>query len=129
MGLASAPVWSDAEAETFARTAVQPAPVEPFMLEAARRTPGQARERFFANALFEPGDDQRRIAETAQTPLAIVNGADDPFLNHAYFPTLRYANLWRGQVFSLEGLGHAPFWQAPAVFDPLLAAFVAETMG
>jgi len=128
MALASARDWSEADTQAYARaTAGEGAPFEPFILEAARRTPGIAREVFFADALFGQVDDQRKIAETAATPLAIVNGADDAFINAAYFDTVAYANLWRGQVFRLAGLGHAPFWQAPEVFDPLLAAFVAET--
>jgi pimeloyl-ACP methyl ester carboxylesterase len=30
-------------------------------------------------------------------------------------------------VFSLDGVGHAPFWQAPDRFNPLLKRFVGET--
>jgi pimeloyl-ACP methyl ester carboxylesterase len=125
MGLTGARDWSETDAVAFARAAA--APFAPFMLEAARRADGAAREAMVADALAGGADDQRRIAESAEIPLAIVNGADDAFLNQGYFDTVAYANLWDGHVFSLDGLGHAPFWRAPDRFNPLLERFVAET--
>ena len=127
MALASTRSWSDADAEAYARTTIGlGAPFELFMLAAARRTHDVAREIFFADALSGKVD-QRRTAETATTPLAIVNGADDAFLNAGYFDSLTYANLWDGKVHSLAGVGHAPFWEAPEQFNPLLQRFVEET--
>jgi pimeloyl-ACP methyl ester carboxylesterase len=127
MGLTGARDWSAADAETFARAAATP--FEPFMLEAALRADGAAREAMLADALAGGAEDQRRIAETSAVPLAIVNGAEDSFINGDYFATVAYANLWAGRVHSLAGVGHAPFWEAPARFNPLLERFVAETAG
>ena len=127
MALASSGNWTDKDAETYARaTAGANAPFEPFMLKAARRTHGIARETFFANALSGGAEDQRKIVETSMIPLAIVNGSDDAFINGAYFATLHYANLWDGEVHVLKGVGHAPFWEAPDAFNPLLGRFAAE---
>ncbi len=127
MALAGAGEWTADETEAYARaTAGAGAPFEPFMLAAAARTPGLARQTFFANALSGTVDDQRRIAETSKVPLAIVNGAEDAFINAAYFDTVRYANLWDGKVHRLAGVGHAPFWQAPERFYPLLERFVRD---
>ncbi|MDR3510936.1 MAG: alpha/beta hydrolase [Caulobacteraceae bacterium] len=127
MALSSARDWSDADAETWARvTAGAQGASAPFMLAAARRAAGLAREIFFADALAGRADDQRQIAETATVPLAIVNGADDPFVNIPYFDTVRYANLWSGEVHNLAGVGHAPFWEAPERFNPLLERFLAD---
>ncbi len=128
MALSSTKAWSETDAEVYAHVTAGPeAAFEPFMLAAARRAHGAAREIFFANALAGVVDDQRQIAETAKIPLAIVNGAEDPFLNAGYFDTLRYANLWDGEVHRLAGLGHAPFWEAPERFNPLFERFVTET--
>lgn len=124
MALTGAAEWSPADAEAFAREGAQP--FEPFMLDDALRTDGRARATMLADALAGGAGDQRRIAETAPTPLAIVNGADDAFVNTDYLATIAYANLWRGQVFNLPGLGHAPFWQAPERFNPLLEQFIAD---
>ncbi len=126
MALAGSDRWGEGDAEDYARaTAGTDAPFEQFMLEAARRTHNIARSTVFAAA----SDDQRRIAETSAAPLAIVNGAEDAFINGDYFATVAYANLWDGRVHSLEGIGHAPFWEAPERFNPLLERFVAETAG
>jgi pimeloyl-ACP methyl ester carboxylesterase len=125
MGLTGASVWTEADAEAFARAGAQP--YEPFMLDDARRTDGRARQTMLADALAGGVADQRAIAESAKTPLAIVNGAADAFLDIAYFDTIAYANLWGGRVFNLAGVGHAPFWQAPEQFNPLLERFVRET--
>lgn len=127
MALSGGGDWAEGDAETWAATtAGAPGARAPFMTEAARRTPGEARSVFFADALAGNPDDQRRIVETSTVPLAIVNGAGDPFINHGYFDTLRYANLWSGRVHSLEGLGHAPFWEAPERFNPILERFLAD---
>jgi pimeloyl-ACP methyl ester carboxylesterase len=127
MALSSQNQWSEADAEAWARATVGPnAPCPPALIEAARRTPGEAREIFFADALSGKVDDQRAIAETSTVPLAIVNGADDPFINPDYFATVRYANLWSGEVHRLAGLGHAPFWEAPDRFNPLFERFLAD---
>lgn len=124
MALAGSDAWGEGDAEAYARaTAGAGAPFEPFMLEAARRTHNIARSTVFASA----AGDQRRIVETAAVPLAIVNGAEDAFINAAYFDAVDYANLWENHVFSLEGVGHAPFWEAPEPFNPLLERFMAQT--
>jgi pimeloyl-ACP methyl ester carboxylesterase len=125
MGLTGARDWADADAEAFARAAAKP--FAPFMLDDARRTDGRAREIMVADALAGGVPDQRRIAETASVPIAVVNGAEDPFVNVDYCASVNYANLWGGQVFNLAGVGHAPFWEAPARFNPLLERFAAET--
>jgi pimeloyl-ACP methyl ester carboxylesterase len=127
MALAGSADWAEGDAEAYARsTGGESAAFEPFMLESAQRTHPIARSIFFADALAG-GADQRHLVETAKVPLAIVNGAEDAFINGDYFATVDYANLWDGQVFSLDGLGHAPFWEAPERFNPLLERFVAET--
>lgn len=126
MALSSTGRWSDADAETYARVTARPQ--APFMLAAARRTDGIAREIFFANALSGKAGDQRKLVETSKVPLAIVNGGEDPFVNAAYFDTLHYANLWDGKVHVLAGVGHAPFWEAPGLFNPLLERFASDAV-
>ncbi|PHM27793.1 alpha/beta fold hydrolase [Xenorhabdus budapestensis] len=102
------------------------APHEPFILEAVARTDGLSRQYMFEAFTSPQATDQKLLAETSKIPLAIVNGAGDPFINAEYVENLNYQNLWQDQVFSLVGVDHAPFWEAPARFNPVLSDFLSD---
>jgi pimeloyl-ACP methyl ester carboxylesterase len=99
---------------------------EPFLRDAVARSDGRFRKRLFEAARAGEGVDQRQIVESSPVPLAVVNGGVDPFVNLDYFDTVAYANLWEGRCHRLSGLGHAPFWEAPRDFDPVLARFLRD---
>lgn len=127
LGLAGQEVFSEEDADSYAHaTCGANAPFEDFLLAAARRTDGRARAMMVGAFAGGVGADQRRIVETSNVPLAIVNGGDEPFVNNAFVKSVGYANLWDGQVHILEGVGHAPFWEAPDRFDPIFARFLAD---
>jgi pimeloyl-ACP methyl ester carboxylesterase len=98
--------------------------VDPHLLAMVRRTDGRAREIMFGSVVAGAPLDERAIVAGLGVPLAIVNGADDPFIRPAYFDTLSAPTLWRGQTLRIPGAGHAPFRQAPAAFNAELAAFL-----
>lgn len=100
------------------------APHEPFMIEAVIRTEGLARQYMFEAFLSPQATDQKLLAETSQVPLAIVNGADDPYINLDYINGLSYRNLWKGKVVNLAVVGHAPFWETPELFNSILIEFL-----
>ncbi|WP_258087203.1 alpha/beta fold hydrolase [Xenorhabdus bovienii] len=119
--------FTDEDVKNFAReTNGVYAPHEPFMIEAVARTDGLARQYMFEASVSPQATDQKLLAETSEVPLAIVNGAGDPFINHDYINGLNYKNLWKGQVFNLAGVDHAPFWEAPDIFNPILAEFLKD---
>ena len=127
MGLVGQEVFSEAEAHTFARvTCGANAPFEDFLFAAAKRTDGRARALMLGAFAGGLGADQLKIVESANIPLAIVNGGDDPFVNNGFVESVGYANLWDGQVHILAGVGHAPFWEAPHRFNPIFARFLAD---
>ena len=129
MDLVGKSEFSDAEADIFARHALGiNAPFEPFVLDAVRRADGRARHLMINAVLSGWGTDQLRLAETLDKPLAIVSGGDEPFVNNDYLQRIRYAHLWDGRVHILPGIGHAPFWEAPALFDPLLSRFLTDVL-
>lgn len=97
---------------------------EDFMRRAVRRTDGRARRIMMDAAVAGRHVDQRTLVETSPVPLAVVTGADEPFVNNAYLATLNYANLWENQIHVIGGSGHAPFRDAREAFDPLLARFL-----
>jgi pimeloyl-ACP methyl ester carboxylesterase len=118
-GLTGKQHLSEADIEGFVQ-AIFGESAEPFLRDAVARTDNR-----FRKILFE-GEraDQRLSVESSPVPLAVVNGAADGIVNLDYFDTIRYANLWEGQCHRLAGLGHAPFWEAPEDFDPVLERFL-----
>ena len=72
------------------------------------------------------GCDQQEVAIHSSVPLAIVNGGGEPFVNNAFVTSLAYENLWEETVHILPGIGHAPFWEAPDLFDPYLERFLGD---
>lgn len=129
MGLAGKRDFTPEECEIYARaTAGINAPYEPFLLEAVIRTDGRARETMLGAFAMGIGESQEEIVATSPTPLAIVNGGDEPFANNEFVRGQRYAALWEDTVHILPGLGHAPFWEDPSAFDPHLARFLGDVL-
>ncbi|MCC7253548.1 alpha/beta hydrolase [Hyphomicrobium sp.] len=95
-----------------------------FLRMRVRRTDGLARKLMFSSALAGVGVDQRLVAAEPSRPFAVVHGADDPFVRLDYLRSLHYGRLWRSEVVVLEQVGHAPHWQAPDFFTPILLAFL-----
>ena len=54
--------------------------------------------------------------------VAIVNGENDPFVRLSYFEALHYGALWE-HCHVVPGVGHAPFWERPDLFNPMLSRF------
>jgi pimeloyl-ACP methyl ester carboxylesterase len=99
---------------------------EPFLRHAVARADSCFRKRLFEAARAGEGVDQRLVVESSTVPLAVVNGGADRIVNLDYFDTVAYANLWEGRCHRLSGLGHAPFWEAPGTFDPVLERFLND---
>jgi pimeloyl-ACP methyl ester carboxylesterase len=116
---------SKAEIEGFIR-AIFGGSAEPFLRDAVARADGRFRKRLFEAARAGDGVDQRLIVETSPVPLAVVNGGADSLVKLDYFDTVAYANLWEERCHRLTGLGHAPFWEAPDVFNPVMERFLQD---
>jgi pimeloyl-ACP methyl ester carboxylesterase len=99
---------------------------EASLRHAVARADGRFRKRLFEAARAGEGVDQRLIVESSLVPLAVVNGVTDRFVNLDYFDTVAYANLWEGRCHRLSRVGHAPFWEAPGDFNPILARFLQD---
>ena len=97
----------------------------PHLRAAILRTDGRARAGIFRSLMRGDHGDQRRIVETSEIPLAIVNGDNDPFVRTRYFAKPHYANLWSGTCHTIPG-GHAPFIANAASFDDLLQRFAVD---
>jgi pimeloyl-ACP methyl ester carboxylesterase len=125
MHLAGQRDFSDEEADVYAHaTCGINAPYEAFLLNAVKRTEGQARKNMFAAFVAGLGCDQQQLVQTNKTPLAIINGADEPFVNNDFVKSLAYANLWENKIHLLNNIGHAPFWEMPDQYNPILKRFL-----
>ncbi|WP_158806935.1 alpha/beta fold hydrolase [Beijerinckia sp. L45] len=96
----------------------------PDLVAAIQRTDGAARAQMMANGLGGVGRNAQDLVERDPRPLAVLHGAEDPFVSLAYLANLAYRNLWRGQVQVLPGIGHAAHWQDPKIFNALLLSFL-----
>ena len=122
MKLAGQQHLAPSEIDAFCE-AIFGAPIPVVFRRAMQRADGLARKTIFEAARSGVGVDQRSLVENLDVPLAVVNGSQDPFVNLDYFEAPKYANLWEGRCHRLPGLKHAPFWEAPDVFDDLLGRF------
>jgi pimeloyl-ACP methyl ester carboxylesterase len=124
-GAASKQDISEAEVKTLVQNIFGDSS-EAFLRETVVRADGRFRTRLFEAARAGEGVDHRLIVESSTVPLAVVNGGSDGLVNLDYFDTVAYANLWEDRCHRLRGLGHAPFWEAPAEFDPVLERFLND---
>ena len=121
---------SEAEAAAYAPLLYGRGTAIPAFHQAAIRcTDGRARRIMVEAFLAGQGHDQRRAAAHSPVPLAVVSGSAEPFVDNAYLEGLTYRNLWDGRVHIFDGLGHAPFFEAPERFDPLLGRFLGDVYG
>jgi pimeloyl-ACP methyl ester carboxylesterase len=124
MQLTGKRLFSPGDVSEYAReTTGTPAP---FIETAVRRCDGRARELMMAAALAGRGADQRRVAATTKVPIAVISGADEPFVDNDYLRRFPYGNLWDNQVHVIEGAAHAPFIDRPRQFNALFARFLAD---
>ena len=100
----------------------------PFMVDAVKRTDGRARAIMIADAQAGGASDQKEIARSTTAPLAIVNGADEPFVSNAYLQNLGFKHLWGGGPHFVDNAGHAPFWEQPSVFNALFERFLQDVL-
>jgi pimeloyl-ACP methyl ester carboxylesterase len=107
-------------AACFARGAT----VEDQTVADIRRTDPRVRPSLFASMMGGAYRDEVEVLERTPMPVAILHGAGDQLVNLAYLQTLRLPTLWRGAVQIIEGAGHSPHLESPAVFDRLLGELV-----
>jgi pimeloyl-ACP methyl ester carboxylesterase len=116
--------FTEDEIDAYAR-ATCGEPFEPFLREAVARTDGRARATMMTSAMSGAGADQKALVETDPRPIAVVSGANEPFVNNAYLQALAWKNLWQGRVHIIEGAGHAPFWEQKEQFNTIVLAFLS----
>lgn len=113
------------EIERFARACVG-SKYAPQCFDMIARTHIHARPVLARAMMAGAGIDQRWIVENLATPVAVVNGAREPFARLEYLSSLAYRTLWRGHCHIIADAGHAPFLDAPEQFNSLLSSFLED---
>jgi len=91
-----------------------------------RRADGRARAA--VGGSIRPGgyQDEVEVVNTMRMPLAVLQGEHEQLVCLAYLKQVSMPTLWRGQVQTVPGAGHAPHWENSEAFNAMLAAFVEE---
>ncbi|MCG8494123.1 MAG: alpha/beta fold hydrolase [Sneathiellales bacterium] len=92
--------------------------------DAVWRTDGRAREYVFSKLKTIDWPRQTRLLQQGNIPFAMLNGPEDPFINHSYCQSLKYGNIWTGNVITIKGGGHAPFFMKPVQFNHQFRMFL-----
>ena len=131
MGAAASDILSEEEVEGMADAACGSkfgGVPQPWMKENVLRTHGKARKRMFEAFLKGEGCDQREVVGKKDTGclLAVVNGAEEQFVDLEYVDGVEYGNLWEGACHRIPGCGHTPFYENFDKFWPFLEQFVSD---
>jgi pimeloyl-ACP methyl ester carboxylesterase len=117
-------IAADQAVEFAEQITVSPPPR--WAVEDVRRTDGRARRIMFKSFTEGHDSDQKALVAQSPIPLAIIDGHDDPFINHDYVASLSYAALWHGAPTVLEGRRHATFLEDSSHYDELIRAFLHD---
>ena len=107
-----------------AHTVTEHAPNAELVRKSVWRTDGRAREQVVAGMKTVDWPRQIRLLKQGSLPFAMINGPEDPFINHTYCASFDYGSIWSGHPVNIEGGGHAPFLAKPEAFNEALAAFL-----
>lgn len=123
--LAGKQYFTRAEERDFAGSATAPlTPDSAFLHANINRTDGRTRYYMIAKLGVVDWPRQMRMIREGRLAMAILNGSDDPFLNHAYIAGLDYGRIWTGTPHDIPNGKHAPFFNEPDRFNRSFAAFM-----
>lgn len=106
--------FTPAETARFAGSATAPLSSESrFLHRNLPRTDGPARAYMITKLPVVDWPRQMRMLREGRLPFALLDAADDPFLNHAWIAGLPYGAIDTGAPVSIPQGRHAPFFNAP----------------
>lgn len=127
MELAGKRFHSPYEKRTYAKhTTGASKQAEPLPWNAVMRTDGQAREQTFAKLKTLDWQRQIRVIQGGNIPFAMINGTQDPFINHDYCARAEFSTAFAPTPINIENCGHAPFLEAPEAFNAALRALLHQ---
>ncbi|MEO0329092.1 MAG: alpha/beta hydrolase [Pseudomonadota bacterium] len=114
--------FSDAEAKYFEESCLSGLGEGRFK-EALLRSHSEARPNISKNLLYATGQSQLQKLENSKTPVCLMHGEHEPLVRTSFMSGLKADCLYNGETMILENTAHAPFYEAPEVFNGKLKAF------
>lgn len=128
--LAGKQYFTRAEQHAYASSATAPFSSESaFMHRNISRTDGRTRYYMITKLGVVDWPRQMRMLREGLIPFTILNGSNDPFLDHDYIAGLEYGNIWTGKPRDIPDGQHAPFFNKPEEFNKCLRAFIDWASG
>lgn len=122
--LAGKQYFTHEERRNFAGSATAPRSSDSaFMHRNLPRTDGRARAYMITKLPIVNWPRQMRMLREGRVPFAILNGADDPFLDHGYTGRLAYGGIFSGAPVRIPEGRHAPFFNTPEAFNAAFLRF------
>ncbi|MEL6233005.1 MAG: alpha/beta fold hydrolase [Pseudomonadota bacterium] len=123
--LAGKQFFTPQEQRHFAGSATAPlSPDSAFLHANINRTDGRTRSYGITKLSVVDWPRQMRMLREGTIPFAVLNGSDDPFLDHGYIAGLAYGRIWTGAPHDIPQGAHAPFFNRPEAFNAAFAAFL-----
>lgn len=72
--------------------------------------------------------DEIDIVKKLKTPMAILHGEDEQFVNFDYMKNLDILSLWRNKVQIIPDSGHAPHLEQSEIFNKYLEEFIEDVL-
>ncbi|MEM9573978.1 MAG: alpha/beta hydrolase [Pseudomonadota bacterium] len=123
MFLASKAKFSTADAMRFEKFCIGQA-ANGEHINAIKKADPNMRVDVLKSVLHGKNRDQYDLAVSADKPLCILNGVDDPLVRTSYIHDIAENPSFNGEIAMIDNAGHAPFVDQSAVFDFMLASFV-----
>lgn len=118
------------EQRSYANSATAPKSRESeFLHRNLPRTDGRARAYMVERLPLVNWPRQMKLLWEGKIPFAIINGSNDPFLNHDYIRAICESDGWKHPLINIENGRHAPFFNEPEAFDAALIRVFGERAG
>jgi len=93
----------------------------------AERADGTCPEQSFAHwSTGDYGCHQRTVVRGWERPVCVLHGTSDAFVSADYLAEFPEDRFWKAEIIRMSRIGHAPFIEAPDVFNKLLREFCKD---
>lgn len=94
-----------------------------FVFEDFRRADGKFRGGLIGSVMRGEYEDETKILQNTEVPIAILQPNEDAFINPDYLSSLKIPKLWKGKIQNIPDSGHSPQMENALRFNEILAEF------